>query len=254
MTNPLLLIGGLGGSGVEVIEMAQELGYEPINGIWDSSEQISALPTFLISDLSSKQRAYPTLIVGHRRYLDLVNARLDRRWCESTARVRQELENLGVNNWVSLHHSSATVSPSAQIGVGVIIGPGVTVSSMAVIGDFVSVGRSSSVGHHSRVGDYSRLGPGVIIPGDVAIGSKVVVGPSATFVNGLRISDAVLIGAGSVVTRHIRGPAQVMGNPARPLRRPVSLIRRAAKRAVFRLLRTTGLYSRARQWYRRTFS
>ncbi len=201
-------------------------------------------------DLSEDHRTWPAVIVGTRRFPDLANKRVDYRWCESTERVRQEMERVGINQWVSIVHESAVVSPTAFIGKGVIVGPGATIASFARIGDFVRVGRSGSVGHHTEIGDYSRLGPGVVIPGEVVIGAKVVVGPGATFVNGLRITDHVLIGAGSVVTRHITKPLQVMGNPARPLRRPVALLKRAARKATRSVLSGTALLEAMRHWYR----
>ncbi len=250
MKRPLLLFGPIVGMAVEAYETALALGYEPINVVWARDQIVEGMSSRVLPDLSVAERTMPALIVGHPLYPDLVGLRLDRRWCGAVVRARAELEKEGVSNWTSLTHPSAVISPSARVGRGVIVGPAATVSSESDLADFVTVGRSSSVGHHSAVGEYSRVGPGVIIPGDVRIGSRVVVGPGATFVNGIRICDEVLIGAGSVVTRHVRAPAQIMGNPARPLRRPISVVRRALRRSVITILRRTGLYAPVRRWYR----
>jgi len=133
------------------------------------------------------------------------------------------------------------------------VGPLVSISSEAILGDFVSLSRNSSVGHHVAIGDYCAIGPGVIIPGGVTLGASVLVGPAATFLNGIRVSDGSLIGAGSVVTRHVRNGNQVMGNPARKLRRPIARLRRFGKNLARRVLRRTGLYSMAKNRYRRIF-
>ncbi len=250
MTKEILLVGQLSASAIEALETVMEAGLTPTNVIWEGEIAEERCRAVIVEKLTPREMNFPAVIVGHHRYPDLEQARIDRRWCGATARMRNELELLGVRNWVNVIHPSAMISPSARLGVGVVVGPGVTVSSHATVGDFVSLGRASSIGHHSSVGDFSRLGPGVIIPGEVSIGSRVVIGPAATFVNGVRITDGVLIGAGSVVTRHVRKPVQIMGNPARPLRRPLALFRRGARNAMLRLIAKLGLYSKARQIYR----
>jgi acetyltransferase-like isoleucine patch superfamily enzyme len=246
----LLIIGNLVGGGIETLETALELGYRPINIPWNLSKAPRYCDTLSANELTGRHKVLPAILVDTRRYPDLEQERLDLRWIESTARARAELEALGVRNWVTLVHPWAHVSPSATVGHGVVVGPGATISSYAQIGNFVRVGRSSTIGHHCRVGDESRLGPGVVLPGGVQIGSRVLVGPGAVFVNDIVVADGAFVSAGSVVTRHIKGPIQVMGNPARVLRRPSSLLRKWLKARARALLRNTRYFGAVRHWYR----
>jgi UDP-3-O-[3-hydroxymyristoyl] glucosamine N-acyltransferase len=250
VSNTLLLVGVPEGNGQEILETAQLMGYDieivastAPEGLWD-------FPVHTFDTLPKSLLTAPAFPLGEQGPPGLMLQRVDRRWTTATRLLREKAEAHGLFRWVNLLHPTASISPSASLGVGVFVGPQVSISSNAVIGDFVTIGRNSAFGHDSSIGDYSRLGPGVAIPGLVTLGKNVVVGPGASFVNGVRITEGVLIGAGSVVTRHIRRPLQVVGNPARPLRRPIAVLRRAVKRAVRSVLRRTGLYRRARQWYR----
>lgn len=250
MSGPLLVIGDVVGRAYEVLETATALGYEPTNVVWTARSGTPSYRTIAVTEVTPVEAKWPAIIVGTRVFDDLRSRRLDFRWCESTRRVRLEMEQLGVSNWVSIVHPTAHLSPTASVGVGVFIGPNASVSSYCAIGEFVQVGRSTSVGHHSRIGDYSRIAPGVTIPGQVTIGAQVVVGPGASFVNDLVITDHVLIGAGSVVTRHITKPLQVMGNPARPLRRPLAIAKRAMRKMARSLLGGSPLFRALRHRYR----
>ncbi len=250
MSGPLLVIGDIVGGAYEVLETATALGYEPTNVVWEVRRGTPLYRTITVTDVTPAEAKWPAIIVGTRVFDDLRNRRVDFRWCESTWRVRLEMEQSGVANWVSIVHPTAHLSPTAAVGVGVFIGPNASVSSYCEIGDFVRVGRSTSVGHHSRIGDYSRIAPGVTIPGHVTIGSQVVVGPGASFVNDLVITDHVLIGAGAVVTRHITKPLQVVGNPARPLRRPLAIAKRAARKIARSLIGESPLFRALRHRYR----
>lgn len=250
---PLLIVGSIHAAILERVETARLLGFEPIGVQLEGNTGHASLTCYLANLIPEEIKGSPCVAGGVAFYKDLENARRDRRWLEANKRLVQEAENAGFTNWVTLIHPSAEVSPSSTLGKGVFVGPLVSISSEAILGDFVSLSRNSSVGHHVAIGDYCAIGPGVIIPGGVTLGASVLVGPAATFLNGIRVSDGSLIGAGSVVTRHVRNGNQVMGNPARKLRRPIARLRRFGKNLARRVLRRTGLYSMAKNRYRRIF-
>jgi serine acetyltransferase len=249
-TRTLLLVGAPMGGGQEIVETAQLLGFDIEIVASAAPETPLDFRVHTFETLPDSLRGVSAFLVGEAGPPELMLQRIDRRWTTATRLLREKAEAHGISQWENLAHPTASISPSASLGVGVFVGPLVSISSNAVVGDFVTMGRNSTFGHDSSIGDYSRLGPAVAIPGLVTLGKNVVVGPGASFVNGVRITDGVLIGAGSVVTRHIRRPRQVMGNPARPLRRPIAVVRRVVKRSVRSVLRRTGLYQKAREWYR----
>lgn len=253
MSGPLLLIGRPVNAAREVLETVLLIGYRPIFVHAGEGLVAEEFEQYSWDTLPNKLKNLPAFLAGEVVTAELRSLRFDRRWVLAKRNTIGNAVAQGVSNWITIAHPSSDVSPSAAIGRGVFIGPQASVSSGATVGDFAVVGRNSSLGHDSILGDFSRLGPGAVVPGEVSIGANVIIGPAATVINGIRIGDGVLVGAGSVVTRHIRQPLQVMGNPARPLRRPLSVIRRGIKRFARRVLRQTGLYERVREVYRRGF-
>ena len=250
-TNPVLILGSIRGNILERVETARLLGLDPVCVKFDESHSHSSLQTLTYEELPEKLKAAPCILGAPRAYSDLSNERLDRRWLLSNSRFVEELEELGFRNWLTLVHPSSSVSVAASFGGGCFVGPQVSISSDTRLGRFVSIGRSSSIGHDVFIGDFCSFGPGSVVPGNVVFGKFTLVGPAATFLNGVRISEGSLIGAGSVVTKHVRNGRQVLGNPARTLRRPLAVLRRLLRQTTIHLLRKTGTYQRAKALYQR---
>jgi acetyltransferase-like isoleucine patch superfamily enzyme len=250
-SNPLLIIGSVSANILERVETAILLGFEPIGVLLEGCVGHESIPSYKSEELPGSLREAPCITGAARNYPELRHLRIDQRWIKANQMLVQEALELGYANWFTLVHPSASVSPSASLGKGVFVGPLASVSSETQIGEFSTLGRNSTIGHHSSIGSFSLVGPGAVIPGNVEVGARTLIGPGAIFVNGLRISQGSLIGAGSVVTKHVRGGSQVMGNPAKKLRRPLAVLRRLFKRLVIRLLRATGTYSSVRDLYRR---
>ncbi len=248
-----MIIGSIVQFIVERVETARLLGFEPIGVQLDGTVGDSTLTCYAEADLPEKLRGAPCITGSWPRYPDLIHTRLDHKNAQSLRRLVQASENAGFNNWITLVHPSAQVSPSAKLGKGVFVGPLVSIANDTKVGEFALIGRSSSIGHHVFIGDYSAIGPGVVIPGRVYVGSDVHVGNGASVINGITVSDGSLIGAGSVVTRHVKKGRQVMGNPARPLRRPIPLLRKHSRNLLRAILIKTGLYNSALVIYKRIF-
>ena len=115
-------------------------------------------------------------------------------------------------------HASAQVSPSADIGPGVLLCAGAVVQAEARIGRHCIVNSQALVEHDVEIGDFSHVAPGVRLGGAVRIGSGAFVGIGAVVLPGIRIGANVVIGAGAVVIRDVCDSAVVVGNPARPIR------------------------------------
>ena len=106
------------------------------------------------------------------------------------------------------------ISPTAEIGRGVIIIHGTEISTLAKIGDFVILNSSVTVGHDSEIGNYSCVMPHAVICGGAKIGAEVFIGANATIIPKVKIGDGAYIGAGSVVLKKVKSCAKVFGNPA----------------------------------------
>lgn len=124
----------------------------------------------------------------------------------------------------SLIDPSATVSPTARLGRGVIVAPYCSVASLACLGDNVAVNTQSIVGHDVTVGSHSVISSMVNLGGASTIGESAYVGMGSQIKEKLRVGSHSIISMGSVVHHDVPDEIIAMGNPARPIRRNVDRI------------------------------
>lgn len=128
-------------------------------------------------------------------------------------RVTLSLEMAGFA-LVTFIHLSAVVSPSAQLGPGVLICPGAVINADAQIGKGCIINTGAVVEHDCKIGAFSHVAP------RAALGGGTVLGPHCRVCLGAVISDHVTvggyttIGAGAAVLSSV--PAYVLsaGVPA----------------------------------------
>ena len=115
-------------------------------------------------------------------------------------------------------HSSAWVSPSANLAEGAVV------MSMASVGPGCSVGlgslmnTGSSLDHDSKMGSFASLGPGARTGGNVTIGERSVVGLNAGILQGISVGSDTVIGAHSLVNKDTPDSAVAYGTPATVVR------------------------------------
>ena len=120
--------------------------------------------------------------------------------------------NLSIPTIMSRH---ATVSQSAQIGLGTVIMPSAVIRTLAKVGSQSIVNTSCIVDHEAHIGSFVNLSPGAVICGKVCIGDSVFVGAGAIIIDGVSICENVVVGAGATVISDITKPGTYVGCPAR---------------------------------------
>ena len=123
--------------------------------------------------------------------------------------------------FATLVHPAAGVSSRARLGHGVSVNYGVSVAGNVTIGDHVLLGPACVVGHDSVIEDFTMLAPASVVSGFVQVGVASYIGASAVLRQRVRVGARALIGMGAVVLKDVAEGTVVVGNPARPLERPV---------------------------------
>ncbi len=122
---------------------------------------------------------------------------------------------IGEEQYLTVVHPSAVVSPTATIGKGSVVMPGTYINAEATIGHQCIINTGSIVEHESTVGNFSHISPNATLAGNVSIGEGVHIGSSATIIPGMAIGSWSVIGAGSTVIKHIPSFSTAVGCPTR---------------------------------------
>lgn len=120
---------------------------------------------------------------------------------------------------ISLIDPLASISPSANIGYGLIAYPYSIIGSDASIGNNVLVNAGAIIGHDITVGHNTVISPQVCIGGGAKIGDNSYIGMGCKIKEKLVIGSSVIVGMSSAVHRDVPDDLIAMGNPARPMRR-----------------------------------
>ncbi|TWT27765.1 acetyltransferase [Planomicrobium sp. CPCC 101110] len=125
---------------------------------------------------------------------------------------------LDVEQYATVIHKDAIVSPSAVIGKGTVVMPGVIVNAAALIGSHVILNTRLVIEHDCVVGDYAHVSPGAMITGGVKIGEGVHIGAGTTVIPLKEIGRWSVVGAGAVVIDDIEEHSTAVGIPAKVIK------------------------------------
>jgi UDP-perosamine 4-acetyltransferase len=116
---------------------------------------------------------------------------------------------------VSALSPRAVVSPSVQLGAGVLLMPGAVVNAHASIGDGAVVNTNAAVDYEVSLGSFAHVAVGASLAGGVSVGDGALIGVGASVTPGRTIGAWSTVGAGSAVVRDVPPGATVAGVPAK---------------------------------------
>lgn len=105
--------------------------------------------------------------------------------------------------FTGLIHPTALISPSAEIGEGVVISHNASVGPKVKIGKFNMLNSRCTIGHDTVLGDYNFISPQVALSGNTKVGNGNLIGTNACTIPGTVIGDGNKIGAGMTVFKNV---------------------------------------------------
>lgn len=203
-----LAIVGAGGHGRVVADCAEVLGWDRIEFFDDKGAGTSSGPWPVVGTVGAlfdRLGDYDGVVVG----IGANRARLDR---------HRALVARGAA-MATLIHPGATVSRHARIDAGTVVFAGAVVNFGAVIGQACIINTAATVDHDDRLADGVHLSPGAHLGGGATVGECSWIGLGASVREGVTIGRNVRIGAGAAVVAAAPDDVDLVGVPARPLKR-----------------------------------
>ncbi len=209
------LIVGAGGHGRVVLDILRAMGAAAIPGAPEPIGFIDADPALhgkVIDGLPvlGAVNMLPRLLATARHALVAIG--------DNGARIThaQKITAAGLE-LVRAVHPSASVSPTALLGVNLVIGPQAHVGTGVRLGDSVIVNSGAIVEHECQIDEGVHIAPGAALAGRVRVARGAFVGLGARVIQCLSIGELATVGAGAVVIRDVPPGTTVVGVPARTL-------------------------------------
>jgi sugar O-acyltransferase (sialic acid O-acetyltransferase NeuD family) len=136
--------------------------------------------------------------------------------------IQQYLQAQGLKPILAIH-PRAFLADSVRIGDGSQVLANASICVDVKLGEACIVNTSATVDHDCAIGDGVHIGPGAHLSGEICIGNFSMIGTGAVILPRVSIGENVIVGAGSVVTKDIPDNLVVCGNPARILRKNLSI-------------------------------
>lgn len=121
--------------------------------------------------------------------------------------------------WITVLHPKAIIHESVKIGKGTVVFAGASIQPDTSIGEHVIINTGATVDHDCNIEDFVHIAPGVHLAGTVSVRSGAFLGIGTAVIPGKVIGEGAVVGAGSVVIDDIPPFTNVVGVPARPIRK-----------------------------------
>lgn len=109
----------------------------------------------------------------------------------------------GGANFTTFIHPTATISPSAEIGQGVVVALHANIGPNVKVGDFSLINSRSSIGHDAIIGKFNFISPNVCFSGFTSIGEENLFGINSATIPGITVGDRNKIMAGMTLDKSI---------------------------------------------------
>jgi len=191
-----LLILGAGGHAKCVAELALSLGIQVL-GFLDDQQANWGKPFFGLPRLGGINVESIRTIEPTGMVIAIGNNRVRQTIVEKFAPLEDKIM------WITLHHPSAIISPSAHIDVGTVVMAGAIIGAEAHIGAHVIIGSGAIVEHECVIGDYAHIASGARLGGGVQIGTRTIVDTGGIVKRLVRIADDLVVQTGAVITNSL---------------------------------------------------
>jgi UDP-perosamine 4-acetyltransferase len=115
---------------------------------------------------------------------------------------------------ISAIHHNAHISPSADIGDGVVVQSSAELMTNVTVGNNTIINTGTIIEHEVSIDDNAHVGPGTTVAGRVNIGAMTFVGMGCAVKENTEIGKDVIVGAGSVVLDDVAPGLIIAGSPA----------------------------------------
>ena len=112
-------------------------------------------------------------------------------------------------------HSSAWVSPTAEIHAGAVLLAHSSAGAHATVGVGALLNTGASLDHDSALNNFGSLGPGARTGGNVTIGARSMIGLQAGILQGRSVGDDSVVGAHSLVLEDVPSLCMAHGTPCK---------------------------------------
>ncbi|OAS17195.1 acetyltransferase [Paenibacillus oryzisoli] len=121
---------------------------------------------------------------------------------------------LPYEDYVTLIHETAVISPSATLGHGSVIMANAVIHADAHIGHHTVMNTGSIVEHDCQIADYVHIAPRATLTGAVVIQEGSMIGAGATIIPGKQVGEWATVGAGATVIHDVPSFRTAIGTPA----------------------------------------